>query len=540
MVKKRKQSMKGSIIMLVALLLFSACGSNASSEKVLHVAREVATNTLNYLTNEMVNNGQVIANFSEGLMTYDTDGQLIPGLAESWEQSDNVYTFKLRKGLKWSNDAPLTAADFVFGWQTVATLNEAPYSYFMADLANGAEVVAGSQPADNLGVKAIDDTTLEVTLGQERVYFLDILAHSAFLPLNEAFYKQVGAQNYGTSVETVLASGAFTLTEYNASEGYTLEKNQKYWNASNVALDKVYTKVIKESATQDTLYANDELDVLEVPANLYDKYKDDAALVEMSYDRLYYLYVSGNTDTPAPALANADFRRALSYAIDKEVLATNVFKDGTLPLDYVIPKDFASVEGQPYRTFVNEGIDNTYKFDVAKAQEYLSKAQATLGSTELTMSIAYQDKEENKRVFESVQAQLETNLPGLKVNLESVPSQTYFKEVLKKATPAGYMGWTPSYNDMASYFLVFLSDNSLNFSGYNNPEFDALYKQAQEEPNAGKRAHILHEAETMLLNDSVIIPLAQRGKRYVVKEKVKGFNFSSTYPEIKFQYMDVV
>jgi ABC-type oligopeptide transport system substrate-binding subunit len=532
--------MKGLIVLMTAALVLSACNSGGSGEKVLHVAREVATNTLNYLTNEMVNNGQVIANFSEGLVTYDTNGKLIPGLAHSWDHNENIYTFTLRDGLTWSNGTALTAADFVFGWQTVATLEEAPYSYFMADLKNGAAVVAGNAPASDLGVKALDETTLEVTLEQDRVYFMDILAHSAFLPLNEAFYSKVGADNYGTDATSVIASGAFTLSEYNPSEGYTLEKNPRYWNAQDVALDKVYTHVVKESATQDTLYMNDELDVLEVPANLYDKYKDDTSLVEMSYHRLYYLYVSGNTGTPAPVLANADFRRALSYAIDKEVLATNVFKDGTLPLDYVVPKDFASVEGKPYRTFVGEGIDNTYKFDVAKAQDYLAKAAAALGETELTLRIAYQDKEENKRVFESVQAQLETNLPGVKVNLESVPSQAYFKEVLKKATPAGYMGWTPSYNDMASYFLVFLSDNSLNFSGYNNPEFDALYKQAQEETNAGKRAHILHEAETMLLNDSFIIPLGQRGKRYVVKEKVKGFNFSSTYPEIKFQYMDVV
>jgi len=526
---------------IVSLFVLSACAGGHTNEKVLRVAREIPSNTVNYLMNEMVNNGQIIANFSEGLVMYNDEGTLVGGLAKSWDKKDNVYTFHLRNGLKWSNGTPLTAADFVFGWQTVATLPQAPYSYFITDLLeNGVDVVNGNKPAAELGVKALDDVTLQVTLIQERVYALDLLAHETFLPLNEAFYNEVGADNYGSSAETVIASGPFVLSEYNPSEGYVLTKNPLYWDAVNVALDKVDTRVIKESTTQETLYSNDELDVLEIPANLYDKYKDDKSLVEMSYHRLYYFYVSGDTATPAPVLANNDFRRALSFAIDKEVLATNVFKDGTLPLDYLVPKDFGSVEGKPYRTFTGEGIDNTYKFDVVKAQEYFAKAQATLGMNELTLRISYQEKEENKRVFENIQAQLEKNLPGLKVVLESLPGQTYFKEILKGATPAGYSGWTPSYNDMASYFQVFLSDNSLNFSNYNNPEYDKLYKAAQAEIDPVKRAKILHRAETILLDDGVVIPLAQRGKRYVVKDRLKGFNFSSTYPEIKFRYMKLV
>jgi ABC-type oligopeptide transport system substrate-binding subunit len=539
MIEQCKKMAKVTTTVIALVLVLASCGGGANGEKTLTVAREVPSDNLNYLTNEFVNNAQVIGNFSEGLVTYNNEGKLIPGLAASWDNKDNVYTFTLRDGLKWSNGTKLTAADFVFGLQTLASKQDAPYRYFLEDVQNGAEVVRGEKPVTALGVKALSETSLELTFVQNRVYILEVLAHSTFLPLNEAFYNEVGADNYGTSAETIIASGAFMLTDYNPAVEYTMEKNPHYWDAANVKLDRVTTRVIKESATQDTLYANGELDILEVPANLYDKYAGDSKLVEMPYGRLYYFFISGNTNTPAPILANADFRAAIGLAIDKEILATNVFKDGSAPLDHLVPNDIAPVAGKPYREFTGEGHDGTYKFNVAQAQERLAKARAVLGDDELVFKLSYQEREENRRVFENIQAQLETNLPGVKVTLESMPSQTYFQEATKQTLPAGYSGWTPSYNDMSTYFQVFLSTNSLNFSNYNNEAYDRLYAEGQQELDPVKRARIFQQAEKVLLDDGVIVPLAQRGKRYVVQDTIKGFNFNSTFPEINFRYISV-
>jgi len=525
--------------LLAILLMVTACSSIESDEKVLNIAREIPSDTINYLINDASNNAQIITNFSEGLIRYNQERKLIPALAEKWENKDNIYTFTLRKDLKWSNGTPLTAADFVFGWQTLATLPTAPYNYFMKELKNGSAVVAGDKPATELGVKAIDERTLEVTLEQDRAYILGLLADSPFLPLNEAFYKEVGADAYGTSAETVLASGPFKLAEYNPSEGYTMVKNKEYWNVANIHLDRVNTRVIKESATQDTLYGSNELDVVEVPATLYDKYANDPDVVDFAYARLYYFYISGDTATRAPALANEDFRAAIGYAIDKETLATNVFKDGSKPLDYLVPRDFGDINGKSYREFTGDGIDGTYKFDVAKAQEFLAKAKSVLAESDLSFKIVYQEKEENKRVFENVKSQLETNLPGVTVSVESLPGQTYFKELMKKEQPAGYSGWLPDYNDIATYFEVFLSGNGLNFSNYNNLEYDSLYKKGQDEKDPVKRAQLFQQAEKLLVDEGKFVPLAQRGKRYAVKSKVKGFNFNSLSPEIDFRYISI-
>jgi len=534
-----RRAIKAMSMLSIALLILAACGGGSSEGKVLRYAREVPSTTINYLVNEDGNSSQVISNFSEGLTTYDKDGRLTGGQAESWEHNGNVYTFKLREGLKWSDGRALTAHDFVFGWQTLATLKEAPYSYFMADLQNGSDVVKGDKPASELGVKALDDRTLEVTLEQDRVYMLEMLAHTTFLPLNEAFYKEVGADNYATSPETLLASGAFVLTEYSPTSEYTLEKNQHYWNAENIALDRVHTYVIKESATQDLMYENGELDLLLVPSNLYDKYVGNKELIDKPIARLYYFYLSGTTQTKSPLLDNADFRKAVGYAIDKQTLATSVFRDGTKALDYLIPTDFGDVNGESYRAFTGLGTDGTYKFDVDKAQEHLTRAKQTLGNTDLSFKISYMEREQDRRVFENIKSQIETNLPGVQVTIESIPGQTYFKELGKKETPSGYSGWAPDYDDIATYFQIFTSDNSLNFSNYSNLEYDRLYEEAQAEHNATRRAQLFQQAEQILVEDGVIVPIAQLGKRFMVKDNVKGFNFNSISPEVDFRFISV-
>jgi oligopeptide transport system substrate-binding protein len=539
MCKVLGKMVRSTVVVLALLLILASCQSGQTGGKVLRIAREIGTDHINFLTNESSNNAQVIDNFSEGLLVYDKAGKLTGGLAQTWDRKDNVYTFNLRNNLKWSNGAPLTAADFVFSWQTLASLPTAPYRYFIAELAGGSAIIAGEQPASTLGVKALSERKLEVRLVRDSAYALGMLAQTIFLPLNEAFYNEVGADNYGTSADTVLASGPFRLSDYNGATGYTLEKNPYYWNAGAIALDEVQTRVIKESATQDTLYENKELDVLEVPANLYDKYAGNAGMVEIPYARLYYFYVSGNTGTPAPVLANADFRTAISYAIDKEIIATSIFKDGSQPLDYLVPREFGAVNGVSFRAFTGEGVSDTYKFDVAQAQAYLAKARATLSAADLSFDLVYQEREENKRVFENVAAQIETNLPGVHVRLIALPGQIYFKELMKQTTPAAYAGWMPDYEDVATYFQVFLTGNSLNFSNYSNTLYDELYARAQTERDVMKRAELFKQAEKVLLDDAFIIPLAQRGKRYVVQPHVHGFNYNSISPEINFRYITI-
>jgi len=357
--------------------------------------------------------------------------------------------------------------------------------------------------------------------------------------LNEAFYNEVGADNYGTSSDTVISSGSFKLTTYNPDIGYTLTKNPNYWDAAAVDLDQVNVRIVKESATQDALYQNGELDVLLVQPNLYDKYKDDRDLKSFTTAAVFYFYLSGDTATPSAALANPDFRQALNYALDKTLLTTNVLKNGSIPLDYFIPQNFGDINGRTYREFTRMGTGNDLRFDVAKAQEYLAKAKAAVPAEALNFSIAFGDAESNKLAFENIKSQLETNLPGVTINLEPVPAPTYFKGLARGDTPSAFSGWVPDYRDVATYFQTFLTGNSLNYGRYSNAEYDALYDKAQKELDPAVRANLFREAELILINDGAMLPLFQRGRRYIVNEKVEGFKLNISSPELDFRFMSV-
>jgi ABC-type oligopeptide transport system substrate-binding subunit len=538
--KNKGNFFKLSIMGLLLSVVLAACGGGgASSGKVLRIARSVPSDTINNLINESSENSLIIDNFSEGLVRYDKNEKLVGGLAESWKNEGTVYTFKLRPNLKWSNDTPITAQDFVFGWQTLMSHPNAPYKFMMEDIKNGKAVAAGTMPASELGIKAVDDRTLEVSVEQERAYILSMLTHSTFFPLNEAFYNEVGAEGYATSADKVLASGAFKLTEYAPDTGYTFVKNLNYWDAGNVKLDEVNVRVIKESATQDTLYQNGELDAILIDSNLYDKYKDDSNLQSFKTASMYQIYLSGNTATPSAALSNRDFRQAVNYAVDKTLLTQSVLKNGSVPLDYLIPQDFGDINGRSYRDFTRVGTGDELRFDVAKAQEYLAKAKETLSDADLNFTLSFGEAEINKLAFENVKGQIETNLPGVRVNLTSVPSSTYFKGLARGDTPSAASGWTPDFRDVATFFQTFTTGNDMNYGRYSNPEYDALYIKAQAELDPAVRANLFKEAETILVNDGAFVPLFQRGRRFLVNEKVEGFHFNVSSPEFSFQFIDI-
>jgi len=537
--KNKGNFFKLTVMSLLVSIILAACGGGTSSGKVLRLARDIPSDTINNLINETSENSLIIDNFSEGLVTYDKDDKLVGGLAESWEHKGVVYTFKLRPNLKWSNDTPITAKDFVFGWQTLMSHPNAPYKFMMEDIKNGKDVAAGVKPATELGIKAIDDRTVEITVEQERAYILSMLAHATFFPLNEAFYNEVGADAYGTSADKVLASGAFKLSEYAPDTGYTFVKNLNYWDAANVKLDEVNVRVIKESATQDTLYQNGELDAIMIDSNLYDKYKDDANLHDFKTASMYQIYLSGNTATPSAALSNRDFRQAINYAIDKTVLTKSVLKNGSLPLDYLIPQNFGDINGRSYREFTRMGNGDDLRFDVQKAQEYLAQAKTTLTDADLNFTLSFGEAEINKLAFENVKSQIETNLPGVRVNLAPIPASTYFKGLARGDTPSAASGWTPDYRDVATFFQTFITGNDMNYGMYSNREYDALYVKAQEELDPAVRANLFKEAEEILVNDGAFVPLFQRGRRFLVNEKVEGFHYNVSSPEFKFQFMDI-
>ncbi len=538
--KKMKKLLMSSLAAMMVFVL-AACGNTSESDKTtLKLAVNDSATTLNFLYTILEPNINIISNLQEGLVQYDETGALTPSVAEEWTVSEDnlTYTFKLKEDAKWQDGTPVTANDFIYSIETRIQDKEAVYAKYYRYIKNATAVLAGEKPVADLGVTAPDDKTLVFTLEEPKAFFLDLLSFEIFYPLNQAFYEKVGKGSYGTSADTILSNGAFVLDKYDGAAGWHFKKNTNYWNAAEVKLEAIDVKVVKETNTQDIMWEKGELDVVELVSDQIDKYANDPALQTSLNPRMNYFYLSNNTGVPNPLLANKNFRAAIAHSIDKQLIVDTVLKDASVAADYFVPQNTIFLNGEDFR----EADTNfaTPMFDVAKANSFLESAKSELGMETLTFDLEIYDLGQTAKMYENIKAQIEQNLTGVTVNLVSNPTQTYFQKLYEYNTPAAASQWEPDYIDVENFFLLFESTASQNFSKWNSPEYDALYKKAESAEFASNprgRWELYMEAEKVLIEDYTIIPVYQNGATYLVKDNIAGYKISPALPHVAYKYI---
>lgn len=490
----------------------------------VHIDVEVATLDHNLATDGT--SFEVIGSLIQGLMTLDPDGNAIPGIAESYEVSEDgkVYTFKLREAV-WSNDAPVTANDFVFSWQRLANPDTASeYSFILeaAGVLNASEVASGDKALEELGVKALDDKTLQVTLARPVAFFIDLLAFSPLYPLNEEFYNSVGDQ-YATAPDKILSNGAFVLASYEpAASAFELKKNDKYYDADNVHLGGLKYQVIKDSQQAVLAYQTGQVDVVSLTGEQVELFKADPEFKTVPAG--YVWFVAPNNEVAG--LENADLRLALALAFDREVIANNVLKDGSNAASYFIPTDLANgPDGKDFRETAGDGPLVT---DVAKAQEHFEKAKEALGQDTFTYSLVVEDTESAINVAQSLEAQIEANLPGVDIVLEQMPKKTRLQRMQDGDYELALHRWGPDYRDPTTNLQLLETNSNYNNMNWSNADFDALYEAVTvgdlvDKPEERWAAMI--EAENIALSEAAIFPIYQKGSAVLVKSNVKGVDF---------------
>ncbi|MGG0275184.1 peptide ABC transporter substrate-binding protein [Bacillus rhizoplanae] len=482
-------------------------------------------------------------NVMEGLYRLDKDQKPTPGMAESYKKSDDgkTYTFKLRKDAKWSNGDPVTAKDFVFAWQRLLDpKTAAEYAFIMYDVKNAQAINEGKAPVDSLGVKAVDDNTLEVQLDNPVPYFIELTTFGSFYPLNEKVVKEKG-DKYGLEAENLVYNGPFAMTEWKHEQGWKLKKNDQYWDKSTVKLEEINFNVVKELSTRVNLYESGEADRVALSAEYVDKYKSKkdefGSYLEPS---TFFLRLNEKRlkqqDTP---LKNEKLRQAIAKSYDKKALANVILNDGSKPADYLVPADFVKgPDDKDFRTI--NGNVKSVSYDPKEAKKLWDEAKKELGKDEITLELLNYDTDNAKKIGEYLKEQLEKNLPGLKINLKNQP----FKQKLKLETDQdfdiSYAGWGPDYADPMTYIDMFETTNSHNQMSYSNKEYDDIVKKGKTDllTQEKTRWEQLAKAEKMLLDDAAIAPLYQRGTSYlqrptvhnIVKHNVGGdFSYKWTY-----------
>lgn len=241
---------------------------------------------------------QVMNSTMEGLTRIDAEGKVQPGVAESWETSEDglTWTFKLRKNSTWSNGTPVTAKDFEYSWKRTLTPETASeYGYIMADIVGASIKEIEANGVDGVGVKALDDYTLEVKLNRPVAYFAELMSFQVFFPQNQAFVESCG-DAYGSSVDKQLYNGPFTLTTWKMEDQYSMTKNPNYWDAANVKLEKINTKVVKDTGAAINLYEAGQIDVVGLSSDYVDKYKDSKEFHTSEDGSVFILQVNGGNN----------------------------------------------------------------------------------------------------------------------------------------------------------------------------------------------------------------------------------------------------
>lgn len=445
-----------------------------------------------------------------------------PAGAETVDISDDklVYTFHLREDATWSNGDPVVATDYEFAWQQALNPKVASdYAYMLYFIHNAQPYFNGEVEWSEVGVKVIDDYTLEVTLDNPLPYATDLFAFPTLAPINQKFYEEVGADKYATDAEYFCCNGMYELTEWSHNSEIVFEKREDYWNAAEVGPDKIVYKIITDSQAGLNSYLSREIDYTDLDSGEVVQ-QAEAAGFEVGVKPArssYYLIVN----TEDEFMSNQNLRLALAYAIDKQALIDTVYQNDNQPMTSFTPPAIYGAAGADGPTFQEALLEERGEMypasgDLEKAQEYLQAALEELGCTvdELNLSIDCADDSLRRNCATFLQEQWRQNLGIENITVNSMQT----KQVSANRQSGDYCmslgGWSPDYNDAINFLDLWVTDGGNNDSFWSNAEYDELIAQATAEADEEVRQQYLFDAEEILAAEMPIIPLYWQCQNY--------------------------
>lgn len=442
-----------------------------------------------------------------------------PAGAETVDISDDklVYTFHLREDATWSNGDPVVATDYEFAWQQALNPEVASdYAYMLYFIHNAEPYFNGEVEWSEVGVKVIDDHTLEVTLDNPLPYATDLFAFPTLAPINQKFYEEVGADKYATDAEYFCCNGMYELTEWSHNSQIVFQKREDYWNADAVGPDEIVYKIITDSQAGLNSYLSREIDYTDLDSGEVVQ-QAEAAGFEVGVKPArssYYLIVN----TEDEFMSNQNLRLALAYSIDKQALVDTVYQNDNQPMTSFTPPAIMGANDSSFQEALVAERGEMYpgSGDLEKAQEYLQAALEELGCTvdELNLSIDCADDSLRRNCATFLQEQWRQNLGIENITVNSMQT----KQVSANRQSGDYCmslgGWSPDYNDAINFLDLWVTDGGNNDSFWSNEEYDNLIAQATAEADEEVRQQYLFDAEEILAAEMPVIPLYWQCQNY--------------------------
>jgi oligopeptide transport system substrate-binding protein len=475
----------------------------------------------------------ILNNVMEGLYRVGINDQLEPGMADGEPQvsaDKKTYTIKL-KDAKWSDGKPVTAHDFEYAWKRALDPKTASeYAYILYPVLNAEEYNTGKAKAEDVGVKALDDKTLEVKLKAPIPYFKDLLAFPTYLPQRKDIVEKFG-DKYALEASNLVYNGPFVLSEWKHEQSFTYKKNENYWDKNTVKLNKVTVNVVKDGVTGVNLFETGKVDFTTLPGELVDKYKNNPNVFTIKESTVWYLEMNQTK----PFFKNKKVRQAFMLAFDRKALTDNLLKNGSIPANGLVPPDIKANDQKKFRELTNLPLE----FNAQKAKQLLQEGLKELGmSAPPKLEILTGDTTAAKRDAEFFKEQLRVNL-GIEATITAVP----FKERLERSKNGRfdlhYGGWGADYNDPMTYIDVFITSSSYNRGKWSNAEYDQLVAKSKNNANFEERLQDLIKAEKILIDEAGVVPLYFRSQLGLKKPYIKDWKWHVIGPEYSLKWTHV-
>ncbi len=509
----------------------TATNGEADAEQYLNMLLQSEPKTIDQSKSSDSYSSQILANCQESLtrIVQDENGKdkIEKGIAESWETSDDklTWTFKLRDA-KWSDGKPVTAEQFVYGITRTLDQNTAsPYAFLLYPIANAVEFNSGKAKAEDLGVKALDEKTVEFTLASPCAYFLDLTYFKVMQPQREDIVKEHG-DKYGSEANSMVYCGPFMISEWVHNNKVEFVKNPEYWDAENVKLDKVTMKIIKEESARMNELLNGSLDMATVVKPEWIEKFDSAGEYEAKkgYDGSTTYTFFNLKDK---LFSNAKVRKAFIVAEDRENKIKTLRKGLGEPALGFVPKS-VQIGGEEYRTKVNELPVQKLMDENTDPKALLIEGMKELGLGEdpskITISYLQSGTDAVAKEYAEFQQQVYTKKLGINVKVDFVEWAQFQERTDNFDYQVAGMAWTGDYNDPNTYLDLWTSTAGVVPTGWSNPKYDELIAKAGKSDDPNERAELFKEAERILLyEDGVVSPEAWRFKNTYVRKYVKNY-----------------
>ena len=513
--------------------------------KTVDAAKTISLNAgmeptgLNTLTSTYSIEFALFKHMYENLVTLDDDDNTVPGAAESWDYDEDTltYTFHLRKDGVWTNGDPVTAKDFEFAWSQALNPDVASdYAYFLYFIKNAEKYFNGEVTWDEVGVKVVDDYTLEVTMEQPTPYALFLFSFSTLAPINQRFYEAVGADLYSTEAQYFCTNGPFALTEWSHNDKIVMQKNDAWHGAADVEVEEIDWKIITDANAALSSFLAGDLDMVGLGTGELIKQAEAAGATIQSYTdgTAFYIYFNNNDQY----LSNVNLRRALFNAIDEQKEIDTVWQNDNEPMTSFTAPGVSATDGTSFAGKVGELYAPSR--DQEKAKEYLATALSELGCTvdDLSAHLSIDCGDSPTSIAEASFYQEQwRQVLGIEVAVNSMITKQGSQNRKTGNYVMSITGWGPDYNDPNTFLDLWVTDGGNNQTGFSNERYDELIDLAAKETDLEKRESYFIECEQIIADQLPIGPAFWRAPSYACSDKIKGGMHRSTFQDINAVYV---